>query len=183
VKPNLDDWLPDPSLCVAHRRSSAVAPEELWEAARTVRLSDARMLGRLVHWRIPGLPRDLSFDALFRAAPFAVLSDDDGALVSGLAGKIWTLRRDYPKLSGGEEFRSWSRPGTVRVVFANWVEPASSGGAVLGSEVRVAATDRRGRLGLAAVRPLVRASNNLIASEGIEAAVRRAERGGARASG
>jgi hypothetical protein len=176
LKPDLDNWLPDPTLCVSHRRSSAVGAEELWEAARTVRLSDTRVLGRLVHWRIPGLPADLSFDDLFRRSPFAVLCDEDRALVSGLAGKIWTLRRDYPKLAGREEFLAWSRPGTVRVVFANWVESAASGGAALGSEVRVSATDRRGRLGLATVRPLVAASHNLIASEGIDAAVRLAER-------
>jgi hypothetical protein len=176
VKPDLDDWLAAPSLRVSHRRSAPVEPEQLWEAARMVRLLDTRVLGRLVRWRIPGVPREISFDELFRSAPFAVLSEQDQALVSGLVGRIWTLRRDYPKLAGGEQFRSWSEPGTVRVVFANWVESNQARAAVLCTEVRVGAADREGRIGLAAVRPLVAASHNLIASEGIAAAVRLAER-------
>ena len=49
------------------------------------------------------------------------------------------------------------------------------GGAALVNEVRVDATGRRGRWGLAAVRPLIVASNGLIGSDGIAAAVRRAE--------
>jgi hypothetical protein len=176
VIPDLDDWLAEPNVRVSHRRSARVEPDQLWEAARTVRLSDTRVLGRLVRWRIPGVPRKISFDELFRSAPFAVLSDQDHALVSGLVGRIWTLRRDYPQLASGEQFRDWTEPGTARVVFANWVESGQAPGAVLCTEVRVSASDREGRIGLAAVRPLIAASHNLIASEGIAAAVRLAER-------
>jgi hypothetical protein len=176
VIPDLDDWLAEPNVRVSHRRSARVEPDQLWEAARTVRLSDTRVLGRLVRWRIPGVPRKISFDELFRSAPFAVLSDQDHALVSGLVGRIWTLRRDYPQLASGEQFRSWTEPGTARVLFANWVESGQAPGAVLCTEVRVSASDREGRIGLAAVRPLIAASHNLIASEGIAAAVRLAER-------
>jgi hypothetical protein len=175
VRPDLDHWLPDPAVRVHHRRQAAVTPEALWEAAQTVRLKDTRMLGRLVRWRIPGLERNVPFDTLFRASPFAVLSAADGALVSGLVGRIWTLRRDYPQLHDPDEFRSWSTPGTVRVVLANWVEPAANG-ALLFSEARVAPVDREARVGLAAVRPLVSAFQHLVGSEGIEAAVRQAER-------
>jgi hypothetical protein len=175
VKPDLDDWLPDPSLRVSHRRGASVAADQLWSSAREVRLTDTRLLGRLIRWRIPGVARKTSFDELFRSPPFTVLSDTEGALVSGLVGRIWTLRRDYPALSGAAEFRSWSEPGTARVVFASWVEPGPSGGAALRSEVRVSAVDREGRIGLAAVRPLVAASQHLIGSEGIAAAVRLAE--------
>lgn len=175
VTPDLDDWLPDPSLRVSHRRSASVAAADLWSSAREVRLRDTRVLGRLIRWRIPGVRREISFDELFHSPPFAVLSDGDGMLVSGLVGRIWTLRRDYPTLSGDAEFRAWSEPGTARVLFASWVEPALSGGASLRSEVRVSAVDREGRVGLTAVRPLVAASQHLIASEGIEAAVRLAE--------
>jgi hypothetical protein len=46
---------------------------------------------------------------------------------------------------------------------------------VLVSETRVAAVDRRARLGLAVVKPLIAASHNLIGSDGINAAVRQAE--------
>ena len=174
--PNLDHWLPEPSMRVAHRRESDAPPERLWEAARTIRLADARRLGRIVRWRIPGLEPDMSFDELFRAPPFIVLDEDEKrALVSGLVGRIWTLRRDYPRLTDPEEFREWSAPGTARVVFANWIEPAPTGRAALRSEVRVDAIGVQGRVGVAAVRPLVSAFGNLIGSDGIDTAVRLAE--------
>jgi hypothetical protein len=161
---------------VAHRRETSATPDQLWEAARGVRLSDARLLGRLVRWRIPGLAADLAFDELFRAPPFIVLAQAPGrALLSGLVGRIWTLRRDYPQLEDPEQFRTWSTPGTARVVFANWIETASDERAAINAEVRVEAIGAQGRVGVAAVRPLVGAFGSLIGSDGIEMAVRRAE--------
>jgi hypothetical protein len=174
---DLDYWLPSPTVRVAHRRESTAAPDDLWKAARGVGLNDSSLLGRLVRWRIPGLAGDLSFDRLFRDDPFLVLIDNpDRALVSGLVGRIWTPRRDYPELSDPEQFRQWSAPGTARVLFANWVEPVAAGGAALHSETRVQAVGAQGRLGLATLRPLIRAFQQLIATDGIDEAVRRAER-------
>lgn len=177
----LDNWLPNPTLRVAHRRESSASAEDLWGAARDVRLKDAGMLGRLVRWRIPGLPPGISFDEMFRRPPFIVLDEHpDRALTSGLVGRIWTLRRDYPVLEGPEEFERWAARGTARVVFANWVEAPDDRGAALCSETRVQALGAQGRLGVAAIRPLVRAFGHLVGSDGIEAAVRRAERGSGR---
>ena len=173
--PDLDAWLPAPSLRVSHRRTSRASPDELWTAAMRVRLADTGLLGRLVRWRIPGLARDEGFDALFREPPFIVLQDGDRAVVSGLVGRIWTLRRDYPQLNGADEFREWSRGGTARVVFANWVTPCDDGGSEVCSEVRVQAFGVQGRVGITAVRPLVRRFEGLVGSEGLGAAVRRAE--------
>jgi hypothetical protein len=173
---SLDTWMPDPTVCVRHRRVSSASRERLWEAARAVRLTDTRTLGRLVRWRIPGTPADISFDELFRQPPFIVLDERlENALVAGLVGRIWTLRRDYPQLSDPEEFRSWSAPGTARVVFANWTEEAGDSRTALVSETRVQAIGIQGRVGVGAVRPLVRGFQHLIGSDGIEAAVRRAE--------
>ena len=160
---------------VRHRRESSVSREHLWQAAHEVRLSDTSVLGRLVRWRIPGLPADDSFYDLFREQPFLALSESDGVLVSGLVGKIWTLRRDYPNLEGPEEFRQWSTPGTTKVLFANWVADAAGGGSVLSAEVRVQAYGVQGRIGLASVRPLIRGFHQLVGSDAIAAAVRRAE--------
>ncbi len=173
MTPDLDFWLPEPSIRVAHRRAIAAPPERLWEAAREVRLSDARLLGRLVRWRIPGLAPDLSFDEMFRAPPFLVLTEEPGrALASGLVGRIWTLRRDYPQLRDPDAFRAWSTPGTARVLFASWVQEDPT---ELHAEVRVEAIGAQGRVGVAAVRPLVGAFANLIGNDGLEAALRRAE--------
>jgi hypothetical protein len=176
VKPDLDSWLERPVIRIHHRREANVDPEALWAAARSVRLADTRALGRLIRLRIPGVPLGITFDELFRAPPFTVLRVDDSTLLSGLVGRIWTIRRDYPSLSGPDEFRYWSARGTVRVLFATWVEPAGPGVSALVSETRVAAVDRRARLGLVAVRPLIAASQNLVASDGIDIAVARADR-------
>ena len=171
--PNLDHWLANPSIRVAHRRRSSVPPDRLWESARQVRLRDARLLGRLVRLRIPGLTSDLAFDHMFRAPPFMVLAEEpERMLVSGLVGRIWTLRRDYPALGDPEEFRAWSTPGTAKVVFANWIEAEPT---ELCTEVRVEAIGAQGRIGVAAVRPLVGAFGPLIGSDGLDAAIRRAE--------
>jgi len=173
LTPDLDAWLPNPSIRVSHRRETSASADRLWEAAQTVRLRDARHLGRLVRWRIPGLSADLAFDEMFRAPPFIVLDEAPGRLlVSGLVGRIWTLRRDYPELTDPEEFRTWHTPGTARVLFANWIE---DGPTEIHAETRVEAIGAQGRVGVAAVRPLVRAFGSLIASDGIDLAARRAE--------
>jgi hypothetical protein len=173
--PDLDKWLAKPALHVVHRRESSASAAELWRAARDVRLADTTRLGRLVRWRIPGLERDLVYDDLFRQAPFIVLEEGEHALVSGLVGRIWTLRRDYPALGSPQEFAEWSKGGTARVVIANWAQDRD-GGSVLTAEARVQAIGAQGRLGVAAVRPVVRAFQNLVGSDGVNAAVRRAER-------
>jgi hypothetical protein len=178
VTPDLDHWLPKPSLRIAHARETDADPDVLWASARSVRLAEAGLLGRLIRWRIPGTELKLTFDQLFRCPPFTVLDGSgDRALVSGLVGRIWTLRRDYPLLSDPEEFLSWSRSGTARVLFANWVDVAGTGRPRLNSEARVDGFGAQGRIGLAAVRPLVATFQQRIASDGIAAAVRRAERG------
>lgn len=174
--PDLDQWLAKPTIRVSHRRESTAPPDRLWDAARAVSLGDARRLGRLVRWRIPGLESDLAFDELFRAPPFIVLNEEPGrALVSGLVGRIWTLRRDYPELEDPAAFRNWDRAGTARVLFANWIEESAETNAIH-AEVRVEAIGAQGRVGVAAVRPLVRAFGSLIGSDGIDVAARRAER-------
>lgn len=92
-----------------------------------------------------------------------------------MVGRIWTLRRDYPILDDPEAFRSWSKRGTVRVLFANWVQDGPDGEATLHSEARVQPFGAQGRFGLRVVRPLVNRFHNLIGSDGIATAVRRAE--------
>jgi len=176
MKPDLDQWLPDPAVRITHRRQSSADPDRLWEAARSVKLTDTSRLGLLVRWRIPGTDAAVAFDDLFRNPPFVVLEEHETALVSGIVGRIWTLRRDYPELATPEEFLEWSAHGTAQVAFANWVDPIDGGGATLTSETRVQPIGTQGRIGVSAVRPVIRAFHNLGGSDGIEAAVRIAER-------
>ena len=176
MPPDLDSWVAEPSIRISHRRVAGCSPEALWDAARAVRLDETRALGRLVRLRIPGLAPSLTFDAMFRAPPFIVLDAGETSLLSGIVGRIWTIRRDYPSLRDPSEFREWAARGVARVLFASWTEPSDGGGAALVNETRVDAVGRRARWGLAAVRPLIAASNGLIASDGLSVAVRRAER-------
>jgi hypothetical protein len=170
---SLDHWLPDPAVCTHHRCRSAAAPDRLWEVANELRLSDARTLGRLVRWRIPGVGGDQSFRELLSDYPFCVLDEGDHYSLSGLAGRIWTLQRDYPRLEGPEAFRSWSEPGTVRVLLATWVE-ADGDGSVIVSEARVAPVDRRAAVRLRSLWLVIGVFERLIGGEALALAADRA---------
>jgi hypothetical protein len=173
--PDLDAWLAAPLIRTRHRRTSAASPDALWQAAEGVRLGDTRTLGRVVRWRIPGVPADATFRELFRRHPFTVLAEDERCSVSGLAGRIWTLERDYPRLEGPDAFRAWQQAGTVRVMFAHWVEPDPAGSALV-SEARVEPVDRRAALRLRALWAVVARFERLIGGEALRVAARCAER-------
>lgn len=128
-----------------------------------------------MRWRIPGLPRGVTYAELFASPPFTVLDEGDGWSVSGLAGRIWTLRRDYPRLDGAEAFAAWDEPGTVRVVFAHWVEPLAGGRSALLSEARVAPVDRGAALRLRALWAVVGPWERLIGGEALARVVKTAE--------
>lgn len=166
-------WVPDPAVTVHHERSALAAPDELWAAANSVRLRDVRSLGRLIRWRIPGTPGGLEFGELFRRYPFSVLEEGEDFLLSGLVGKIWTLARDYPRLGDPQEFRDWDRPGTVRVLFATWVE-ADGDESVLYSEARVDPVDRAARTRLRTLWSVIGPFKGL-GAEPLKLAARRAE--------
>lgn len=172
---DLDTWLPAPAIRTRHRREAAVPSAQLWRTARGLRVDATGPLGRVVRWRIPGLPAGVSYAELFAAPPFTVLDEGDGWSVSGLAGRIWTLRRDYPRLEGPEAFARWAEPGTVRVAFAHWVEPLGPGRSALFSEARVAPVDRRAGLRLRALWTVVGPFERLIGGEALARVVRTAE--------
>lgn len=173
---DLDAWLPEPQVRTRHRRESPCSPEALFAGAVSVRLSDTGALGRLVRWRIPGTPADVTFRDLLARYPFTVLDEGELWSVSGLAGRIWTLQRDYARLAGGDEFRAWDQRGTVRVLFAHWVEPSGDGGAVLHHEARIAPTDFSAAVRLRALWSFVSPWEKLIGREALALAARKASR-------
>jgi hypothetical protein len=164
----------DPVIRTRHRRTAPVAPEALWAAARSIRLDETRTLGRLIGWRIPGTPGDETFVELFAREPFCVLDEGATHSMSGLCGRIWTLRRDYPRLRGPREFRDWDEPGTARVLFAHWAEPADDGGSAIVSEARVEAVDARARFALSVLWATVRGFERRIGGEALSLAAARA---------
>ena len=172
----LDSWISAPQVRTRHRRRAAASADRLWEAAGGVRVCDTRALGRAVRWRIPGTPADITFRELFRRYPFTVLAEGERWSISGLCGRIWTIRRDYPRITGIEGFAAWDEPGTVRVILAHWIEPEGDGRAALVSESRVEPTDRRAQFRLRALWALVGHFDRLVGGEALGIAARRAER-------
>jgi hypothetical protein len=171
----LDAWLPAPAIRTRHRRTAAAGPGRLWKAAGGVRLDDTRTVGRLVRWRIPGTTGDSTFRDLLSTYPFTVLEEAEHRLVSGLCGRIWTTSRDYPVLAGADDFRRWDAPGTARVLFAHWAEPAGPGRSALVSEARVEPVDRRADVALRALWVVVGRFERLIGAEPLSLACARAE--------
>jgi hypothetical protein len=170
---DLDGWLDSWAVRTHHRRVSPADAHTLWAEAGAVRLRDCRLLGRLIRARIPGLGRDQTFGALFRTDPFNVLEEGPTWLASGLCGRIWTLRRDFTVLADPADFRTWQVPGTARVLFAHWAEPAPTG-SVLVSEVRVGAVDRRAEFYVRGLGPFIAAFQGLVALEPLALATERA---------
>ncbi len=171
----LDAWLPVPQVRSVHRREAAADPDVLWTAAEAVRLDETRTLGALVRWRIPGTPAGLPFRELLARYPFCVLAQGERWSLSGLCGRIWTFTSDYPVLRAAEDFRAWDEPGTVRVLFAHWVEDLPDGGAAIVSETRVAPTDAGAALRLRALWLVIGHLERFIGTEPLSLAAARAE--------
>jgi hypothetical protein len=172
---DLDAWLPAPTIRTLHRRTAAATPDALWAAAGALRVDATGPLGRLVRWRIPGLPAGVTFHGLFAAPPFTVLAEGEHWSVSGLVGRIWTLRRDYPLLEDPEAFRRWAQPHTARVLFAHWVVAGDDGRSARLSEARVAPVDGGAALRLRALWAVVGPWERHIGGEALARAVRLAE--------
>ena len=158
-----------------HRRGARTSPDALWEAASGVRLADTGRLARVVRWRIPGTPADVTYHDMFRSYPFTLLEEGERYSISGLAGKIWTLQRDYPRLDGPDDFLGWDQRGTVRVLFAHWVEEVGEGRCEIVSEARVKPVDRFASMRLRALWPVVSPLQRFVGAEPLALAARRAE--------
>jgi hypothetical protein len=176
MHPDLDAWLPHPQIRTRHRRSAEANADRLWHAAETVRLRDAPALGRAVRWRIPGTSPDLAFRDLFRQYPFAVIAEGTRWSVSGMCGRVWTLRRDYPRIEGADDFLAWEEPGTVRVLLANWIESDRRGKNALVSEARIKPVDGQAGFRMRALWAVLGHFERLIGGEALRTAARRAER-------
>ncbi len=172
---DLDAWLPDAEIVTRHRREARTGAKALWASARGLRLDHTGTIGRLIRWRIPGVAPDESFMGLLSQDPFTVLDEGELYSISGLCGRIWTVARDYPRLSGPEDFLAWSEPRTVRVLFAHWVSSGPDGQSTLHSEARVAAVDTLAAMRLRALWLAVGPFERLIGAEPLALAATRAQ--------
>jgi hypothetical protein len=164
---DLDDLLPDAPVRTDHRGSTSASADAVWDAASALRLSDTRRLGRLVRWRLPNTPADCTFRDLLRRYPFTLLDEGPRYSVSGMCGRIWTIRSDYPRLSGAADFAAWDEPGTVRVLFATWTQERPDGRVELCDEARVKPVDNAAAVRLKLLWAAVGRFEGLIGSEAI----------------
>ena len=174
---DLDRWVAEPALRTFHERDARTPRGVLWSAASGVRLRELGLLGRLIRARIPGLDPAMTCADMFRGEPFNLLEEGPAHLMSGLCGRIWTVRRDFTVLDEPTEFLRWRAPGTVRVLFAIWAEERDEETSCLSSEVRVDPVDRRAAVYLRAMEPFIGAFQGLIARDALAAATQRAEQG------
>jgi hypothetical protein len=172
---DLDACLPDPQVRTRHRRSARAGADALWHAAESVRVGEASAFGTAVRWRIPGTPADLTFRDLLRRYPFAVIAEGERWSVSGICGRLWTLRRDYPRIEGPDDFSAWDEPGTVRVLLAHWIEPDHDARNALVSEARIKPVDRGAGLRLRALWAVLGHFDRLVGGQVLGVAARRAE--------
>lgn len=171
---DLDAWLSNPTVRSRHCRRASVESAALWDAAKSVRIGESRVLGRLVRWRVPGTWPEETYKEMFTSDPFVVLEEGELHLFAGVCGKIWAARPALATLTDPDEFSDWNVPGTARVLFAQWVT-SNGPGAELLSEVRVQPVDRDARLRMRGIWPLIRRFEGLIGTEPLRLAVRRAE--------
>jgi hypothetical protein len=175
IEDAISRWAGHPVVRSHHRRVADTDPATLWDAARSVKLSDTRTLGRLVRWRIPDTPADITYHELFSRYPFTLLEEGETWSLSGLAGRIWTLQRDYPRLVGPADFEAWDKRDSVRVLVAHWTRPCGDGRSELVSEARVEAIGRRATLRVRSLWAVIGTFERLIAAEPLVLAQRRAE--------
>jgi hypothetical protein len=123
----------------------------------------------------PALRRSFRAGTRSASARFAVIAEGDRWSVSGMCGRIWTLRRHYPRIEGADDFLAWDDPNTVRVL-THWTERDGPRQSALVSEARIKPVDRQAGMGLRALWVVVRHLERLIGSEVLRAAVRDAER-------
>lgn len=176
IEPCIDKILSSPQVRTRHECSAGSSPADLWGAARRLSLSDTPRLSRMLRWRIPGTPEGISYGELFATRPFVILDEGELHSVSGICGSIWARRHAFGELRDASDFRDWSEPGTVRVLFAHWIEP-HSGGASIVSEARVEPVDRAASWRLRLLWSTVGQLEFLIGSEALRAAARLSEGG------
>jgi hypothetical protein len=93
-----------------------------------------------------------------------------------MCGRIWTLRRDYPRIEGAEDFLAWDERGTVRVLLGHWIEGDGPGQSALVSEARIKPVNGQAGLRLRALWAVLGHFDRLVGGEVLRVATRRAVR-------
>ena len=136
----------------------------------------APRLNRLIRWRLGkhAPAPETTFEEFFRTGIFMLLEEVERLYSSGVAGKIWSPSGDYAQFETAGDYRQYRARGTAKVVLR--IEVASTRAARgFVSEARVWCADRRTQLIFRPFWALVSPLARRVYSEGLAAAVRRAE--------
>jgi len=173
---SLDDWLPQAHIHMRHARSSRVPPQELWEAARELRLDETPTMRRLIRWRLGSHApaADTTYRELFRSGIFMLLEEGELFSVSGVAGRIWHPSGDYARLESPADYREYTRLGTAKVALLTEVREHERGSQIV-SESRVHVDGWRARVLFRGFWTMIRPFSRYVPHEVLAAAVRRAE--------
>ncbi|MFL5896623.1 MAG: hypothetical protein ACJ76Z_16110 [Thermoleophilaceae bacterium] len=172
----LDDWLPQHNIRLRHARVARASPDDLWQAAVELRISDTPTMRRLIGWRLgPHTPSaDTTYRELFRSGVFTLLEEGERFSVSGLAGRIWTPSGDYANFETPADYREYAVPGTAKVAVMTAVREHDRGSEIV-SESRVRVHGRRTRVVFRGFWAFIRPFSRFVPTEVLAAAVRRAE--------
>ena len=173
----LDDWLPEHDIRLRHARTARVSPEQLWEAAMALRLSETPNMRRLIRWRLGSHApaADTTYRELFRSGIFMVLEEGDRHSISGVAGRIWAPSGDYARFQTPSQYREYAAGGTAQVALLTEVREPERGSQII-SESRVRIHGRRTRMLFRGFWAVVRPFSRFVPHEVLAAAIRRAER-------
>ncbi|WP_375745230.1 hypothetical protein NR800_10765 [Corallococcus interemptor] len=151
----IHQFMPDCALREVDRVPTAASPEKAWAAVRAMDLHDVpfirwlfalRLLPERILARLRGRPVRKSphmriDDIVAPGNGFLALAEAPGCeKVIGAIGRFWRPRIDFVRVTPGS-FTAFSEPGFGKLAWNIWVEPREGGGAWLGVELRVTATD------------------------------------------
>jgi hypothetical protein len=176
LTPPIDRLVPKTHARLRYTRRSIAHPDDLWDAARTIRLKDAPRLNRLIRWRLGrnAPPASTTFEDFFRSGVFTLLEEGERYSVSGVAGRIWSPSGDYQRFETTSDYMEYDRPGSAKVVLGTSVHEHGEGSEIV-SDARIWLSDRRAHLVFRPFWAVVGPFGRFIGSEGLAAAVRRAE--------
>lgn len=167
----LDEFLPTFHFAERHETMVQASQDAVYEAATTVDFSKSPVI-RFLLWtrRLPGRLVRMDFAAKglgfsledFVDAGFIKLCDDPPReYVLGAAGKFWQLTPQFLELSP-EEFRSFDRPGFVKVGFNILIDEKKPGLCLLSTESRIHCLDDESRKRFRCYWALIRLFSGLI---------------------
>jgi hypothetical protein len=176
VTPPIEQLVPKTHAELHHRRRSIAHPDDLWAAAGSITLKDTPRLNRLIRWRLGrnAPPADTTFEDFFRSGVFTLLEEGERYSVSGVAGRIWSPSGDYQRFETVADYMDYDGRGIAKVVLANSVSAHDQGSEIV-SEARIWLSDRRAQVIFRPFWAVVSPFARFIGSEGLAAAVRRAE--------